>query len=70
MRRGHIAVGGVVLFAFSLTTEALAEKLKVTDLSHMHAEIPAAEPRLTLTVPSVTGAQTISVSHSADAYIA
>jgi hypothetical protein len=70
MRRGHLAVGGVVLFAFSLTTEALAKKLRVAYLPHMHAEIPAAEPRLTFTVPSVTGAQTASVSHSADAYIA
>ncbi len=33
MRRGHIAVGVVVLFAFSLTTEALAEKLKVAALT-------------------------------------
>jgi hypothetical protein len=50
------AVGGAVLFAFSLTTSALADKLGTYDLPHVHTELPTPEPLPSLSVPFVSGA--------------
>jgi hypothetical protein len=50
------AVGGAVLFAFSLTTSALAERLGTYDLPHVHTELPTPEPLPSLSVPTISGA--------------
>jgi len=58
------AIGGAVLFAFSLTTSALAEKLGIVDLPHIHTEIPTPEPLPSLFVPAVSGANVSAASVS------
>lgn len=77
------AVGGVLLIAGSLTSSALAKAMEAagkTQISesisairfqhcdvHTEDTVPRPESRIDVNVPSITGAQTVDVSHSIDA---
>lgn len=79
------AVGGALLMAGSLSSSALAKAMEAarkTQTSesfsairfqhceaHIEHMVPGSESRIDVNVPSITGAQTVDASHSADAWI-